>query len=191
MNLQSIAALKQEVALRLVQVLRPHMVQSKRLTAADGTPALVWAITDAQGFTVPINLDGSYLPPIHLVGEAGVYLSQYGNAVLRRWEQLCLEDLVKLDELVKKTLGVQPEPSCATTQPWWVVDCVQVLDTDRSRVTVVATQHKEDGSSETSCITLQAENASSLIPAMALPIMGSLDVFLASLCASCQKLEIR
>ena len=105
MNLQSIQAFKAQAAQELTDHLRPHM------TAKLGT-APVWMSRDSRGYTSPLVLDDSNLSPVFGITPDGVLLNCYGNGVIRKWEHVPVEDLLRLSETVMTHLTVSfPLPS--------------------------------------------------------------------------------
>lgn len=102
MNLQALAEMRRQAILALLDLVTPHFRPS-RLEAPDGSPLKLWPCKDSVG--MPLNLAESFLPPVHAITQRGVLVPAGGmGATIRTWEQVGIEDIVRLTDWVTANL---------------------------------------------------------------------------------------
>ena len=112
MNLHALAELRRQAVLDILALVTPHFHPS-RLEAPDGSSLKLWACKDKAG--MPLNLADSFLPPIHAICQRGLLVPAGGmGATIRTWEQVGIEDIIRLTAWVSEHLPVvSEEPTAA------------------------------------------------------------------------------
>lgn len=85
MNLEQLNQLKSNIVSGLLEKLAPKMNSSN----GSNVKSLVLANS--------INLDESRLSPIYGVSTEGIILNCYGNASTRKWAEVGIEDVIRLE----------------------------------------------------------------------------------------------
>ncbi len=189
MNLQTIQSLKSNMVQALLAAAAPMMVEHPTLRDGNGAPVRVWAQRDAHGYTSPLAFEDGYLQPVHLVSAEGVYQNKYGNAVLLRWEKVCIEDVARILAVVEEAnRGLQQallagQPSCM------VVD-LDVLDRLHTIVKARLEERSPKGDTRRVQVLYRAPRATCLLPTRGERVAGTLDEFVAQLRPQCQEFEL-
>ena len=158
MNLEQLHAAKLQAVTALLTLVTPHMGKSAQLRNADGSPKQYWAKCDANGVTESISMPGCSLPPVWGVSAEGVILNGYGSAYTRAWQDLSLEDVLRLTEVARAVIVpavVEVPRDCDA----WTVESLDVMDRHRTMARISVRQHYANGTSALASFALRGPAA--------------------------------
>ncbi len=134
LSMSQLNALKAQQVSQLLSVVRPQL-QASKLSNREGKPVMAFFFRDENQATKPVSLPNSPLPPLYAVTEEGVIYNGYGNAATRAWQDLALEDVLKLTEQVELLVASHIKPAvepCQEPETGWTVDGLDTLDRQRT-----------------------------------------------------------
>ncbi len=189
MNLQTLQSMKANLVQALLTAAAPMMVEHPSLRDSAGAPVRVWAKRDAHGYTSPLFFEDGYLQPVHLVSAEGVYQNKYGNAVLLRWEKVCIEDVARISAVIEEENRGLQESLLAGQTSCEVTD-VNVLDRMHTIVQARLEERTPTGQTRRAQVMYRAPRASCLLPARGERVAGTLEAFVEALRPKCEELEL-
>lgn len=189
MTLQSLQELKLQAVAQLLAVAAPQMFASSQLKDETGAARRIWAKDGPNGYTDTVSLADSTLPPVHAITDAGIIQNCYGNAVLRTWNRIAIEDVLRLTEVVQaqalsRAAAAQAAPAVAEVSEAWSVKDVNVHDRLRTMCTVRAVQRTADGATAEVKFSVATKRAvCDLLPTLNKWVQGTVQTFLSELAA--------
>lgn len=181
MNLQTLRQLKLKAVAKLLAIAEPQMFVSGQVKDAQGQPRRIWAKSNGAGYSQAIRLEASSLAPVQAICSDGVIQNGYGNAYLRTWDNVGLEDVLCLTEVVQAEVQQAVQVVVPAIEAW-TVENVNVLDRHRTMVAVQARQCHADGSGSDVAFAVRTKRAvSDLLPSLKKRTPGNLQAFLSEL----------
>lgn len=183
MNLQTLQSLKLQAVSRMLAIAEPMMVESQQLKDSQGKPRQVWVKRDNNGHSQPLTFEDSPLTPVHAITHEGVIQNCYGNAVLRTWDRLSIEDVLRMSEVVQQEAAQKAEAAVQAGEAWQV-ELFHVLDRMHTMARVCATQRGADGAaSKVSFLVRAQRGVSDLLPRLKAWTPGNVQTYLSQLVA--------
>lgn len=183
MNLQTLQELKLQAVSRMLAIAEPMMVESRQLKDGNGNPRQVWVKRDANGRSQTLTFDDSQMAPVHAITHDGVIQNCYGNAVLRTWDRLAIEDVLRMSEVVQQEAAQKAEAAVQAGEAWQV-ELFHVLDRMQTMASVCATQRDADGAaSKVSFLVHAQRGVGDLLPKLKAWTPGNVQAYLSQLVA--------
>jgi hypothetical protein len=157
MDMQTLNRMKSEAIDALVALVKPHMSISQRLKDTKGEPLMFWQPDGAEPMT--IKLEKSSMPPIYAICKEGVLCNGYGNAWIRKWDEVGVEDVVKLTAVAQEALAPVAVPQALAQSEAFSVESLEPLDRARTMFNVRGKQRDAAGQERAFSFSVAFANA--------------------------------
>jgi hypothetical protein len=104
-SIDQLKTLKSEIVSQLMALISPHMEDHADTPAGSSRLRRIWVKRDQEGRRELISFEGSNMQPVYGITQEGIVQNCYGNAVVRNWDDVNIEDVVRLNNLAQTQLA--------------------------------------------------------------------------------------